>query len=86
MPFRVREQYKASPQALIHPGTGMFTVPDPRAQYPDDDPLVAKYGWYFIAEGQAEAPQPTEVRVSDIEQATRAPGEKRTTPRRSTRK
>jgi hypothetical protein len=83
MPYRVRDQYKASPSAIYNPATGGHDVPDPARQYADDDPLVKLAPWYFIAEGQEEAPPPESVRIADIvEQATRAPGEKRRGPGR----
>jgi hypothetical protein len=83
MPYRVRDHYQRNPEALYDPATMAHTVPDPRAQYADDDPLVAQFPHYFIKEGEAEAPAPESVRIADIvEQATRAPGEKRRGPGR----
>jgi hypothetical protein len=83
MPYRVRDANQLNPQALRDPATGMFTVPDPRAQYEDDHPLVKAHPSYFIKEGEEEAPAPESVRIADVvEQATRAPGEKRRGPGR----
>lgn len=82
MPMRVRERYKHEPCALLDPASGAHIVPDPTRQYADDDPMVLNAPWYFIAEGEAEEPQAESVRIADVEQATRAPGEKRRTVRR----
>lgn len=81
--FRVREEYKRNPSALWSPEAGAHIVPDPARQYTADDPMVKANPWYFIQEGQEEEPPPVSVRISDVEQATRAPGEKRTAPRRT---
>lgn len=83
MAMRVRERYRREPSALLDPASGAHIVPDPAQQYADDDPMVVRNSWYFIAEGETDE-QPTEsVRIqAPVEQATRAPGEKRTTRRR----
>ncbi|HEU4751756.1 MAG TPA: hypothetical protein VFU47_01530 [Armatimonadota bacterium] len=80
--YRVRDQYKTSPSAIWNPETGGHEVPDPARQYTEDEPLVKLAPWYFIAEGEQEAPAPESVRIADVEQATRAPGEKRAGTRR----
>jgi hypothetical protein len=82
MQMRVRERYKANPCALFDPQSGAHIVPDPTKQYDDQDPLVLNAGWYFIAEGEDDETAPESVRIADVEQATRAPGEKRTTRRK----
>lgn len=81
MPRRVREKYKAEPCALYHPRAGGHIVPDPTKQYADDDPLVLANQWYFVAEGEPEPPRGDSVPIGDVERATAAPGEKRTTRR-----
>lgn len=81
MPMRVRERYKAEPCALLDPASGAHIVPDPTKQYGDDEPIVLNAPWYFIREGEEEAPPAESVRIADVEQATAAPGEKRTTRR-----
>jgi len=83
MPMRVREHYKANPCALLDPKSGAHIVPDPTKQYADDDPLVLNAAWYFIAEGEDDAAAPEAVAIADVEQATTAPGEKRTARRRT---
>lgn len=79
MPMRVREYYKSNPCALLDPKSGAHIVPDPSAQYADNDPLVLNAPWYFIAEGETEVTSVESVDIAEIEQATAAPGEKRTT-------
>ncbi|WP_157251113.1 hypothetical protein [Nonomuraea typhae] len=81
MPMRVRERYKAEPCALLDPKSGAHIVPDPTRQYADDDPVVLNAPWYFIAEGEQDEPAPDSVRIAEVEQATTAPGERRTTRR-----
>lgn len=83
MPYRVRQRYQANPMALYSPEAGVHIVPDPRGQFADDDPMVLASSWYFIKEGEEEEPAPESVRIADVvEQATRAPGEKRRGPGR----
>lgn len=68
--------------AVRHPEHGMFVTPNPADTYAADDPLVKAHPWLFSTEEElAErdtAPKPEAV---PIEQATRAPGERRTTRR-----
>lgn len=61
------------PHAVRHPETGGMVVPSPAEAYRDDDPLVKAYPWLFASDADREEP---------VEQATRAPGEKRQTRRR----
>lgn len=82
MPYRVREKYKANPQAIFDPSIQAHVVPDPRLQFDDDHPLVVMRPDYFIKEGEEEEEPPTSIRIADIEQATRAPNEKRRGPGR----
>lgn len=56
--------------AVRHPETGEFVALDLRKRYRSDDPLVTTYGWAFAADNDGE-----------VEQATRAPGERRGTRR-----
>jgi hypothetical protein len=65
--------------AVRHPEHGGYVVPSPAQTYPADDPLVRAYPWLFDAE--ASAGQPALRESAPIEQATRAPGERRTTRR-----
>lgn len=83
MPMRVRERYRHEPCALLDPASGAHIVPNPTSQYAEDDPMVLNAPWYFIREGVSEEPASDSVRISDVEQATRAPGEKRATRRTS---
>jgi hypothetical protein len=62
-----------APHAVRHPESGGMVVPSPAETYQDDDPLVLAYPWLFAADADREAA---------VEQATRAPGEKRNTRRR----
>lgn len=75
--FRVAEKYKHEPCALLDPKSGAHIVPDPTKQYADDDPLVLNARWYFVREGDEEPAPRESVRIADVEQATRAPGQKR---------
>lgn len=60
--------------AVRDPESGALITPSPSQPYRDDHPLVLAYPWLFASdEERAEG---------DVEQATRAPGEKRTTRRR----
>jgi hypothetical protein len=61
------------PHAVRHPETGVMVVPSPAEAYRDDDPLVKAYPWLFASDADREA---------SVEQATKAPGEKRQTRRR----
>lgn len=79
--FRVRERYKHEPNAIFV--DGLPQVPDPTKQYAADDPLVKAAPYYFIREGEVEVVDRESVAIADVvEQATRAPGEKRATRRR----
>lgn len=61
--------------AVRHPEVpGMMIVPDPRVPYRDDDPLVVAYPWMFFSDADLDG---------EVEQATAAPGEKRSTRRRT---
>lgn len=59
--------------AVRHPDTGFHEALDPAIDYPDDHPLVRAYPWAF-------APVETGSGIVEsvtVEQATAAPGEKR---------
>lgn len=56
------------PVALLHPESGSHVVPRPDDEYDENDPLVVAYRWAFVAD-------------TEIESATRAPGERRATRR-----
>lgn len=79
---------------LIHPETGTPTVPSPDEIRDENDPLVQKYRWAFIANDElveetqtarlaAARLRPEDIAARDaaegIEQATAAPGEMRAT-------
>lgn len=68
--------------AVRHPEHGGFVTPNPSDTYPADDPLVRAYPWLFSSEEElASRPDETLRESAPIEQATRAPGERRTTRR-----
>lgn len=68
--------------AVRHPEHGGYVVPDRATAYPVDDPLVRAYPWLFSTEEELARQESTLLRESaPIEQATRAPGEKRATRR-----
>lgn len=78
--YRVRVSALA---AVLHPETGVHTVPDPRQPYPASDPLVREYPWLFVTDDElAEEEREPAVSVP-VERATQAPGERRPTRRRS---
>jgi hypothetical protein len=70
--------------ALRHPEHGGIIVPDPAIPWREDDPLVKAFPWQFAADdeigAEREKPAPDSVQ---IEQATKAPGEKRAYRRRA---
>lgn len=70
--FRVREDQGAC--VVSHPLTGQFVAPDRGKRYRSDDPLVQEHGWLFIAEDEL-GDEPA------VEQATAAPGERRSVRR-----
>lgn len=70
---RVRPASAGGPCAVRHPEHGEFVVPNPAHQYRSDDPLVRAYPWLFVADNAEGG--------GAVEQATRAPGERRTTRR-----
>lgn len=70
------------PHAVRHPITGEFVVPRPGEPYDDDDVLVKAHRWLFVTADELEDANSREIVDSvDVEQATRAPGEKRATRR-----
>ncbi len=72
------------PSALRHPETDSYVVPQPGAAYDDDDVLVLAHPSAFATAAELEgSPRGDEVVVSvSVEQATAAPGEKRSTRRK----
>ena len=56
--------------AVRHPETQEFVALDLRKRYRSNDPLVTTYPWAFAGDND-----------DDVEQATRAPGERRNTRR-----
>jgi len=64
--------------AVRHPESGALITPLPADTYRSDDPLVKAYPWLFTSDAErAEQDAP-------VEQATRAPGEKRQATRKRT--
>lgn len=70
--FRVRPYSEVDRCVVRHPVHGDYVAPDPAAEHAADDPLVMAFPHLFVAD---------EVDAPVIEQATRAPGERRTTRR-----
>lgn len=66
--------------ALLHPTVGVHVTPKAEERFAPDDVLVLAYPWAFGTEAElsAEHEAAREVESVQIEQATRAPGEKRT--------
>jgi hypothetical protein len=82
--LRVREPGK---HALLNPETGLHETPRPDGQFTEDHPLVQAHRWAFgtedeIAAEKEAAANVTSVPIEPVEQATKAPGEKRATARR----
>ncbi|GIH27619.1 hypothetical protein Aph01nite_59290 [Acrocarpospora phusangensis] len=69
---RVRPASDGGHCAVRHPEHGEHVVPNPAHAFSADDPLVREYPWLFVADPEDGPP---------LEQATQAPGEKRTTRR-----
>jgi hypothetical protein len=82
--LRVREPGK---HALLNPETGLHETPRPDGQFAEDHPLVKAHRWAFgteaeIAAEREAAANVTSVPIEPVEQATNAPGEKRTARRK----
>lgn len=82
--LRVREPGK---HALLNPETGLHETPKPEAEFTPDHPLVKTHRWAFGTDEEIRAEQDaarnvTSVPIEPVEQATRAPGERRTTRRK----
>jgi len=70
------------PSAVVHPEHGGFVTPKPGDRYASDDPLVIEYPWLFVDQDVPDDETTESVQVGgSVEQATAAPGEKRTTRR-----
>lgn len=69
--------------AVRHPEHGGYVTPNPADTYDADDPLVRAHPWLFSTEQElaGREPEPALRESAPIEQATRAPGERRTTRR-----
>lgn len=74
---RVRPASQGGPCAVRHPEHGEMVVPNPAQPYRDDDALVEAYPWLFVSDADLAGDE-----GEQVEQATKAPGEKRTTRRR----
>jgi hypothetical protein len=66
--------HPTTPVAVRHPETGFYEALDPAVDYADDHVLVAAYPWAFVPAG---APRDGVIESVSVEQATAAPGEKR---------
>lgn len=66
--------------AVRHPEHGGFVTPSPAHTYDPSDPLVQAFPWLFSPEGE-QVEEATLRESVPVEQATRAPGEKRGTRR-----
>lgn len=73
---RVRPASEGGPCAVQHPVHGQLIVPNPSETYDANDPLVRAFPWLFVDITEAGSPAP-------VEQATKAPGEKRAYTRRN---
>jgi hypothetical protein len=69
--------HPSEPVVVRHPDGGMLTVLDPALDYDPGDPLVKAYPWAF----EPRDTSPGVIESMPIEQATAAPGEKRTARR-----
>ncbi len=82
---RVRPAAMGGPCAVRHPDHGELVVPNPAESYAADDPIVQAYPWLFVSDEQLAAFKDgapvTSVEIPPVEQASRAPGERRTTKR-----
>jgi hypothetical protein len=82
--LRVREPGK---HALLNPETGLHETPKGDTQFAADHPLVKAHPWAFGTEEEIAAEREAARNVTSVpieppvEQATRAPGERRTTRR-----
>lgn len=72
---RVRPASQGGPCAVRHPEYQEFIVPNPAHRYDANDSLVKAYPWLFVSDEAVSG------NGSVVEQATRAPGERRTTKR-----
>ena len=72
-----------SPVSSAHPITGQFVTIVKGAEFADDDPIVKAQAWAFAAvdEPAFRASVPIAEVEAEVERATRAPGEKRSTRR-----
>ena len=63
--------------AVRHPETNQYVALDPAVDYDPSDPLVKAYSWAFAPRNT----DPTIIESVPVEQATAAPGEKRSRTR-----
>ncbi|MET8265944.1 hypothetical protein ABZU92_18350 [Micromonospora arida] len=67
---------------VAHPEHGGWISPNPADTYDESDPLVKAHPWLFSTADELAERDEEPVRDSiPVEQATRAPGERRTTRR-----
>jgi len=76
--LRVREPGK---HALLNPETGVHVTPKPEEEFTEDHPLVRAHPWAFGTDEEIRASS-NSLPIEPVEQATRAPGERRAVPRR----
>jgi hypothetical protein len=72
--------HPAIPVAVRHPEAGSFVTLDPAVDYDPSDVLVTTYPWAF-AKRETGSGVVESVPVPVVEQATAAPGEKRSRKR-----
>lgn len=71
--------HPTTPAAVRHPETGQYVVLDPAVDYEPDNVLVKAYSWAFTVREHS-----TDIVESvSVEQASAAPGEKRSRSRKS---
>jgi hypothetical protein len=69
---------------LLHPETGGLVTPSPDIPVDASDSLVKKFPWAFASDEElAEEMEQAAAAARPVEQATAAPGEKRTTRKTS---
>lgn len=79
--MRVRPAWQGGTCAVRHPEHGEHVVPDPRATFRADDPVVVAYPWLFVSADDA-TPEPAPVVAVRVEDASARPGARRGASRR----
>jgi hypothetical protein len=79
--LRVRPASMGGPCAVYVDSLGTHVVPNPAQPYDEDDPIVQTAPWMFVADEELESAKPEPVESVQIETATQAPGQRRSTRR-----